>query len=154
MQRRWRELAMLPAVALLAACAGNGEGLDENGRPVGESDGIGAFEPTIESIQDHVFTPICAECHFGAGAPQGLVLSDAQTSYDNLVGVMSSEVPAYYRVLPGDPDASYLVHKIEGTQAVGNRMPNGCPDTQPCLDADTIATIRQWIADGAAPPAP
>jgi hypothetical protein len=155
--REWRRFAaaVLPLAALgLPGCAGSGEGLDANGRPIGEADGIGTFEPTIESIQDHVFTPICAECHAGAGAPQGLVLTDAQTSYDNLVGVLSSEVPAYYRVLPGDPDASYLIHKLEGTQAVGNRMPNGCPATQPCLDAETIGIIREWIGAGAAPPAP
>lgn len=152
--RSRRRLAAAAALAALAACAGNGEGLDENGRPLGESDGIGAFEPTIESIQDHVFTPICAECHVGAGAPHGLVLSDAQTSYDKLVGVPSSEVPAYFRVLAGDPDASYLIHKVEGTQAVGNRMPNGCPTTQPCLDAETVGILREWIGAGAAPPAP
>lgn len=147
--------ALLPGmIALVAACAGSGEGLDANGRPLGESDGIGVFEPTIESIQANVFTPICAQCHAGAGAPQGLVLSDTQTSYDELVGVASAEAPAYFRVLPGDPDASYVIHKIEGTQDVGNRMPNGCPETQPCLDADTIGVIRQWIADGAAPPLP
>lgn len=152
---QWPWTALLPVAAtLLAACAGSGEGLDANGRPIGESDGIGTFEPTIEAIQDNLFTPICAQCHVGAGAPQGLVLSGAQTSYDNLVGVQSTESPAYFRVLAGDPDASYLIHKIEGTQDFGNRMPNGCPDTQPCLDAETVGIIRQWIADGALPPAP
>lgn len=143
-----------PAAVLLAACAGSGEDLDANGRPIGESDGIGTFEPTLESIQANVFTPICAECHFGAGAPHGLVLTDAQSSYDNLVGVLSQESPSYFRVLPGDPDASYVVHKIEGTQDSGNRMPNGCPVTQPCLDAETIGIVRDWIGAGAAPPAP
>lgn len=153
--REWRRFAaVLLAAAGLSACAGDGEGLDANGRPIGEADGIGTFEPTIESIQDNVFTPICAECHFGAGAPHGLVLTDAQASYDNLVGVPSSEVPAYFRVLAGDPDASYLVHKIEGTQDVGARMPNGCPATQPCLDAETLGIIREWIGAGAPAPAP
>lgn len=148
-------MALLPmAFAGLAACGGSGEGLDANGRPIGESDGIGTFEPTIESIQDHVFTPICTECHIGAGAPNGLVLADAQTSYDNLVGVLAVESPSFYRVLAGDPDASYIVHKLEGTQDSGVRMPNGCPVTQPCLDAETIGIIRDWIAAGAAPPAP
>ena len=46
---------------------------------------------------------------------------------------------------PGNPDDSYLVQKIEGTAAVGGRMPLG---GQP-LSADTIAAIRQWITDGA-----
>ncbi|MGH6960711.1 MAG: hypothetical protein ACREE7_09525 [Dongiaceae bacterium] len=101
-----------------------------------------------------MFTPICTQCHVGAGAPQGLSLADAQTSYDNLVGVLSTQSPSYFRVLAGDPDASFLIHKLEGTQDAGNRMPNGCPVTQPCLDAATIAVIRQWIADGAFPPMP
>ncbi len=49
------------------------------------------------------------------------------------------------RVEPGDPDNSYLIHKLEGTQAVGDRMPQGGP----FLDEETIGDIRQWIADGA-----
>jgi hypothetical protein len=55
------------------------------------------------------------------------------------------EVPSLQRVTPGNPDASYLIQKIEGTAAVGARMPlNGPP-----LPADAIAVIRQWIVDGA-----
>jgi hypothetical protein len=142
---------LYPAVWLVAACAGNGEGLDENGRPPGEAPppATGELEPTIESIQEHVFTPRCATCHAGASAPVGLRLEDAQTSYDNLVDVLSTESPPLDRVEPGDPDNSYLIHKLEGTQTVGNQMPNG----QPPLDPETIAVIRQWISDGAPPPA-
>ncbi|MEW6168106.1 MAG: hypothetical protein AB1651_10465 [Pseudomonadota bacterium] len=146
----WAPVALLPA--LLAGCGGDGSGLDENGRPIDEggSGGGGAetLPPTIESIQDRVFTPQCASCHAGALAPQGLRLEDAQTSYDNLVDVPSTEVPAQFRVEPGSPDTSYLIDKLEGTQAVGARMPLG----QPPLDAETIGVIRQWISDGAPPP--
>jgi hypothetical protein len=50
------------------------------------------------------------------------------------------------RVTPGNPDASYLIQKLEGTAATGGRMPlNGPP-----LPPETIAVIRQWIVDGAA----
>lgn len=52
----------------LAACAGSGEGLDENGRPEGEDSG-GALQPTFPSIQAMVFTPVCTGCHAGAAAP-------------------------------------------------------------------------------------
>jgi hypothetical protein len=49
-------------------------------------------------------------------------------------------------VAPTLPDDSYLVHKIEGTQAAGQRMPLGrAPLSQAEIDA-----IRQWISDGAA----
>lgn len=128
---------------LIAACAGSGEGLDENGRP-GEPGGDGVLTPDLQSIQEEVFTPICTQCHVGAGAPAGLRL-DAASSYGALVGVPSSEVPSLLRVKPGDPGNSYLVQKLEGRAAVGDRMPLG----QPALPEATIAVIRQWIADGA-----
>ncbi|MDI3259398.1 MAG: hypothetical protein QJR02_06850 [Sinobacteraceae bacterium] len=151
-----RALPVSPCLVLvaawLAACSGNGEGLDENGRPLNGGGGSGgALIADFQSIQDHVFTPICTQCHAGAGAPQGLDLSQGK-SYGNLVNVPSNEVPSFLRVAPGDPNNSYLIQKLEGTAAVGQQMPDGCPVTRPCLDSDTIAVIRQWIANGAAPP--
>lgn len=133
----------------LAGCAGSGEGLDANGRPsTGPSNGGGAITADFQSIQDHVFTPICSVCHVGGGAPLGLRL-DAASSYDLLVNVPSGEVPSLMRVAPGNPDNSYLVQKIEGHAAVGGRMPlGGAP-----LSADQIAAIRQWVSDGALRPA-
>jgi mono/diheme cytochrome c family protein len=93
-----------------------------------------------------VFNNNCTECHAGGGAPHGLRL-DAANSYANIVDVPSDEVPSLKRVDPGDPDNSYLVQKVEGTAAVGGRMPlNRTP-----LSAATIALIRQWISEGANP---
>src|SRR5690348_2977383 len=97
----------------LGACAGNGDGLDENGRPV-EEGGAGSLQPTFQSIQDNVFTPICTACHAGAGAPLGLRLNEG-SSYALLVNTPSAEVPSLQRVQPGNPDASYLIRKLEGT---------------------------------------
>ena len=79
-------------------------------------------------------------------ARQGLRLDDG-FSFDNLVGVASSQVPELNRVEPGDPDNSYLVQKLEGTAAQGVQMPFGGPP----LDQALIDDIRQWIADGANP---
>jgi hypothetical protein len=144
--------AQVLAIALaLAGCAGNGVGLDGNGRPAGQggATGDGALTADFASIQSHVFTPICTACHAGAAAPQGLRL-DSTNSYALLVGVPSNEVPALLRVRPGDPDSSYIIQKLEGHASVGAQMPFGGP----YLDAATIAAIRQWISDGAmAPPA-
>jgi hypothetical protein len=131
----------------VSACSGNGKGLDENGRPVQQTDD-NDLKPTFDSIQQHVFTPICTACHTGATAPLGLRLDDG-VSYAMLVNVASVEEPTAKRIDPGNPDGSYLVHKIEGTASVGGRMPlGGAP-----LPAETIAVIRQWISDGAQPPA-
>ena len=140
-------------LALLAGCAGNGQGLDANGRPLVPG---GSAPPPLsadfESIQENIFTPICSVCHAGGGAPEGLRL-DAVNSYNLLVGVPSTEVPSLLRVKPGDPDNSYIIQKLEGHAAVGAQMPFGCPTTQACLTASTIAFIRQWITDGAPPAA-
>jgi hypothetical protein len=138
------------ALLIIAACAGNGEGLDANGRPLAPG-GTGSAPPLsadFDSIQANIFTPICSVCHAGASAPEGLHL-DAGNSYNMLVGVPSTEVPSIMRVKPGDPDNSYIIQKLEGHAAVGGQMPLGGP----YLSTATIAFIRQWITDGAQPSA-
>ena len=106
-------------LALVACSAGNGEGLDQNGQPIPITPPANS---DFQEIQDTIFTPICAQCHIGANAPQGLRL-DAANSYALLVNVPSTEVPGLMRVNPGNPDASYLVQKIRATPRVGVRMP-------------------------------
>lgn len=137
-------------VSLLAACAGNGAGLDANGQPIGA--GGGAPPPLtadFQSIQDNIFTPICTRCHSGAAAPEGLEL-DAAHSYALLVGVPSNEDPGRLRVKAGAPDESYLVLKLEGSPViVGAQMPFGGPP----LPQATIDVVRAWITNGALPPA-
>ena len=137
-------LAALAAAALAGCGGGSGEGLDANGRPLGEGGETGALQPTLASIQANVFTPVCTGCHAGASAPVGLRL-DAANAYALLVGVASGEVSSLQRVKPGDPDNSYLIQKLQGNAAAGARMPFGGP----YLDDATIAVIRTWIANGA-----
>jgi hypothetical protein len=139
---------------IIAGCAGNGDGLDANGRPIvpGTTGSLPPLSADFDSIQANVFTPICSVCHVGGGAPEGLRL-DAADSYSLLVGVPSTEVPSLLRVKPGDPDNSYIIQKLQGHAAVGAQMPFGCPSTQPCLAPSTIAFISQWITNGAPPSA-
>jgi len=145
-------LAAVSCAALLAGCAGDGVGLDASGAPLGAGNAAPPAAPlsaNFQSIQDNVFTPICVRCHSGPAAPQGLQL-DAAHSYALLVGVPSAEVSGLLRVDPGVPDNSYLVLKLEGAPGiVGAQMPFGeTPLPQPSIDV-----IRQWISDGAQPPA-
>jgi hypothetical protein len=84
------------SAALLAACAGNGAGLDANGQPLGSGSAAPPLTADFQSIQDNVFTPVCVRCHSGAGAPEGLQL-DAAHSYALLVGVPSVEDPSFTR---------------------------------------------------------
>ncbi|HME37888.1 MAG TPA: Ig-like domain-containing protein [Steroidobacteraceae bacterium] len=149
---RFSSWAALLLLGCVTGCAGNGMGLDQNGQPISPGGGTGGpITADFQSIQDNVFTPICSQCHIGAGAPQGLQL-DAAHSYNLLVGVPSAEQPNLLRVKPGDPDNSYMVHKIEGVSGItGGRMPLG----ETPLPQATIDAIRQWITNGApnTPPA-
>jgi hypothetical protein len=152
--KQWLAVSVIGVLLGTSGCSGNGEGLDENGRPIDEEGG-GTPPPTepppgtadFQEIQDTIFTPACTGCHAGASAPRGLRL-DEGNSYAMLVGVASSEVPSLQRVQAGDAENSYLVHKIEGRAAVGDRMPLGGPP----LSQEQIDLIKQWIIAGA--PAP
>jgi len=137
-------------LACAAGCAGNGDGLDQDGQPIGAGNSpSGPISADFQSIQDNVFTPICSKCHIGASAPEGLQL-DAAHSYNLLVGVPSAEEPSLLRVNPGDPDESYMVQKIEGAAGIiGGQMPLG----ETPLPQATIDAIRQWISNGAPPAA-
>jgi len=138
-------LLLAAAPLALSGCgAGSGEGLDQNGQPLVSPPG--ALVPTLASIQDNVFTVTCAvsNCHGGAGAQYGLRL-DPGFSAGNLINVPSPRDPNLIRVVPGDPDASFLIQKLQGTQTLGNRMPDGGP----YLTTATVNVIRQWIQDGA-----
>jgi len=112
-------------------------------------------QPTLASIQAEVFGPTCSiGCHNGAGGAPPIVmdLTNAGSSYLALVGaggtgIPSMQQPAVLRVAPGDPDASYLVRKIQGTLGItGQRMP---PLPAGALPPATITAIRDWIAAGA-----
>jgi hypothetical protein len=131
--------AGLAAAATCLAACGSGDGFQTG-------TGSGGLQATFASIQASVLTPICEQCHSGAGAPVGLRL-DAANSYALLVGVPSGEDSSLLRVEPFDPDNSYLIRKLEGRGIQGQRMPLGLP---PLPQAD-IDVIRQWIIDGAMP---
>ena len=111
------------------------------------------LEPTFSSIQQNIFSsgdssgrPACTNCHNAIGSRfNGLDLSPA-VSYNNLVNVASRFRPGAVRVIPGDPNSSYLIHKLEGGPNIaGVRMPfNG-----PYLTSGQVLVIRRWIEIGA-----
>jgi len=101
----------------------------------------------LDDLQVKLFTPVCSGCHTGSGTglPSIMDLSNADATYASLVSVYSIGEPSLLRVEPGNTSESLLLRKLEGTQAVGARMPfRGA-----MLDSDTIAAVRQWIALGA-----
>jgi len=113
------------------------------------------LQPTFSSIQHEIFEasdasgrPACVNCHNGSRTflPFSLNLTST-AAYANLVGVASVEKRALLRVAPGDPDNSYLVHKLEGGPSIiGVRMPLNSPAF---LTSGQMLVIRRWIAEGA-----
>ncbi len=105
---------------------------------------------TLADLQEDIFGPRCSGCHTGSGAglPGSMNLSTAASTFAALVGVTSEQNPPLQRVEAGDPDNSYVIDKLEGTQALGQRMPAGGP----FLDQATIDQIRSWITAGAPGP--
>ena len=139
-------LAVLAAACLLAACD---ENLSSIAGPTPE------LTPTFSSIQRDIFAaadstgrPACNGCHTAVNnrVPAGGLNLTGDGAYDELVGIVSPRKAGAIRVIPGDPDNSYLIQKIEGTPGiVGGRM----PFTGPFLSDGQIRIIRRWIETGA-----
>lgn len=139
------------AVALLATlCIGCDENLADIAGPTPN------LTPTLSSIEREIFNTTdssgraaCTNCHTDAGGrvpPVGMVLLPGR-AYDFIVNVPARGRPGAIRIIPGDPENSYLVHKIEGRADIaGLRMPRSGP---PYLTDGQIAIIKRWIQLGA-----
>lgn len=87
----------------------------------------------------------CRRCHYRSSpSPQGFELGGLDLS--SLGTLRRGGISSGTRiVVPGNPAASILVQKLEGTYARGARMPK---DLTPLSPAE-IALFRRWIAEGA-----
>ena len=104
--------------------------------------------PTLSAIQTQIFDPGCASCHTDVGrTPSGGTNLKAGASFAALVNVPSNAKAGAIRVIPGNPNGSYLIQKLEGDAGiVGTRMPRTGP---PFLTDAQVKMIRDWIAAGA-----
>lgn len=114
------------------------------------------LSPSFSSIQREIFNVTdasgrlaCINCHTDQGRTPvaGIVLAEGR-AYQTLVGRPSLVRPGATFVIPGDPDNSYLVKKLEGASDItGQRMPRG---NGPFLTPGQMLVIRRWIQEGAA----
>ena len=140
-------VCVLPLTALLAGCD---EKLSDLTGPTPN------LEPTFASIQREIFDTqdssgrlSCIQCHTNVGRTPAAGLNlVAGISYGALVGRPSVARPGDTFVIPGDPDNSYLVRKLEGAANInGLRMPR---NAGPFLTEGQMLVIRRWIKEGAA----
>lgn len=147
-----RLLQIVLLAAACAACAGFAACDEKLSTVAGPTPNL---EPTFTSIQRDIFESTdsagrtaCTQCHTSTGRnPSGGLNLNHDVAYDQIVGTAVRGKPGAVRVIPGDPDNSYLVQKLEGTASIaGKRMPNNGP---PYLTDGQILIIRRWIAIGA-----
>ena len=143
------DLRALLALAILAS-SGCDEKLSSITGPTPE------LAPTFSSIQRNIFTTTdsagraaCTNCHTTQGGrvpPVGMDLG-AANAHAQIVNVQAVGKPGAIRVIPGDPENSYFIHKLEGRSGiVGLRMPRSGP---PYLTDGQILVIKRWIELGA-----
>ncbi|MEE2788448.1 MAG: hypothetical protein VX589_13980 [Myxococcota bacterium] len=106
--------------------------------------------PTLVDVHQLVLQPACAQggCHDVSGAGE-LVLTSVAASRAGLVNAESvnetAAASSILRVVPGEPDASFLMRKLTGpTLGEGLPMPIDDALTQPYVDM-----IERWIEQGA-----
>jgi hypothetical protein len=155
------------AAILISGCGGGG------GSDSGGTTNTLPFPATLTDIQTNIFTPKCISCH--QPGQEGVVntqptvavpdsvpldLSTKAAAYDSLVGPdgtgrksvqsrcgVNDDQHCGLRVAPGDPDSSYMIHKLENTDISFATDP--MPRNATPLGQDEINVIRQWIQDGA-----
>ena len=144
-----RAIVTFAMVSLGLAAAGCDEKLRDVAGPTPD------LQPTLSSIQANIFSAsdstgraACTSCHTNVGrTPASEMNLSGPGVHAVLVNVPSLGKPGAIRVIPGDPENSYLVHKIEGrADIVGQRMPR---TGGPFLTEGQIRVIRRWIELGA-----
>lgn len=167
---------VLAAAVLLgapAACGGDdskaGAGGSEGGVADAASEDAPAYAvcpdglmPTFSSIRDNVFAHSCLEagkCHTSEGAVDSGGLDLEMDPYTALLGADGTGAKAnnpdgslktLKRVVPGDPDHSFLVIKLSTMSGTDPQYGSGMPFPTPgSVCPEALDAIRAWITAGA-----
>ncbi|MBA57996.1 MAG: hypothetical protein CMQ40_02370 [Gammaproteobacteria bacterium] len=96
----------------------------------------------LGQIQEDIFSPSCATtgCHAGSVSPD----LRADKAFDAIVNRTATQTNLNL-VTPFEPENSYLMKKVDGTDITGSVMPPSGP-----LSGNLRETLRRWIQNGAA----
>lgn len=166
-----RSLAV--SLSVLAAClfaCGSSDG--GGGSTSDPKSCVAHTNPTIEQLKTPIslfdvdvapiLTDSCAftACHGSKGASNHGVYLNAKSAADfdlvkQSLANKARALPTMPYVTPGDPDKSFLLHKLDGDLcAFEERCTNGScgspmPESNAALPDDKRDAIRRWIAQGA-----
>ena len=138
-------IAALVATLVVGACG-------SNAAPADAAPG----QPTLAAIRSDIFNGACAQgsCHANPTLAAKLDLLDNGLCR-LLVSHTSCLFPDKFLVLPGKPEASFLMDKLRGTALTGTPDPSCAttnermPTDQPALPDSKISQIEAWIRAGA-----
>jgi hypothetical protein len=121
------------------------------------------LQPTFDSLRTKIFSVSCGtdgdSCHSRDGSVNSAGLNLSDDPYTALLGTDGKGARAnniagseknLVRVVPADPDHSFLIIKLSTRTGTDPKYGSGMPFTDPgSVCPDTLATIKQWIASGA-----
>jgi hypothetical protein len=104
--------------------------------------------PTSEAVQQLLQRScgLSRSCHAGASPQAGLDLSSLDGIFATAVNRPALQNAAMLLIAEGNPDKSYILHKIDNAQAVGTAMP---PPPSAALCEAKRSAIEGWIRAGA-----
>jgi hypothetical protein len=102
--------------------------------------------PSFKQAVVPILNRHCVMCHMDQGAQGELSLHPQP--YAAMVGVSSSQSDMLL-VTPGDVQASYFYHKLQGSHLDVGGEGESMPYQRDLLAAEELNTVEQWIAQGA-----
>jgi len=105
-----------------------------------------AGPPTTQRVHDEVFATGCAPCHVGGAALGGLDLSIRDDLMATLM-LPSMQLSTMPLVTSGDPENSYLWHKINGTHADVGGSGELMPPAGHGLSPEHLELVRAWLME-------
>jgi mono/diheme cytochrome c family protein len=121
----------LTSILFITSCINNVEDVTPPDIPPDLPDEV-SYSNDVQPI----FNSRCTNCH---GGTNGVTLTSYETTLNSVGKGYGTNI-----VVPGKPDESPLIDKIEPDPEIGSRMPTGSS-----LTNEEISLIRAWISAGA-----
>ena len=142
----------LTTVLAITACGGGGDGFDGAPADASMACTLATTYQELTPIRDNIFKRSCAfmDCHDSA-QPEGEMDLTGASTHANLVNVPVTSLVAtgWVRVVPGNPQMSYLMVMLGRYPGPIDDNVGPMPQNSPPLCREKIDAIERWITAGA-----